>query len=713
MISNDYEERLYAGVLGKIIGVYLGRPFENWTYHRIMADLGEVNYYVHERLKKPLIVTDDDISGTFTFFRALADYDNNPELTAQQIGQTWLNYIIEGRTILWWGGMGNSTEHTAFLRLKNGIPAPRSGCIGLNSRVVAEQIGAQIFIDAWGMSCPGNPELAVELARKAASVSHDGEAIYGAQVVAAIEAQAFVEPDMNKLLDTAVRFIPKDSIIYRMIGNIRDWHHRDDDWRTTRRQIVTNYGYDRYGGNVHIVPNHALIVLALLYAEDNFQQALKIVNTAGWDTDCNSGNVGCIMGIKNGLAGIDAGPDWRSPVADRLYISTADGGRAITDAVRETYEISKFARALANQPIAPPKSGARYHFELPGAVQGFRLEESTESYGTATIENIDGYSVEGSRSLAIRYSQLAVDRVTRVATPTFIPPEAIDMPGYQLLASPTLYAGQTIQARVSADRNNDSSVTCALYIQIYGADNALVLRRGETHEIGPGSDVEFNWCLDATDGAPIAAVGIEVSSDTAASGAIYLDYLTWNGAPELSLGVPASGGTMWQRAWVDAVDKVEKPKEGKLTYRLVQNHDTGLLIQGTREWANYTFSAVVNPHLVNETGIAVCVQGLKRYYALLLSDNGVIRLIKELDGRIVFAEREKVFDWDTDYPLSLSIADATLTARINGTLVFEHTDTDRPLLSGAVALVCTPGRVDFGAVRVRPGKSQESQISLR
>ena len=27
----DYEERVYAGVLGKIIGVYLGRPFENWT----------------------------------------------------------------------------------------------------------------------------------------------------------------------------------------------------------------------------------------------------------------------------------------------------------------------------------------------------------------------------------------------------------------------------------------------------------------------------------------------------------------------------------------------------------------------------------------------------------------------------------------------------------------------------------------------------------
>ena len=41
-IPIDYEERVYAGVLGKIIGVYLGRPFEGWTYERIMQELGEI-----------------------------------------------------------------------------------------------------------------------------------------------------------------------------------------------------------------------------------------------------------------------------------------------------------------------------------------------------------------------------------------------------------------------------------------------------------------------------------------------------------------------------------------------------------------------------------------------------------------------------------------------------------------------------------------------
>ncbi len=35
-----------------------------------------------------------------------------------------------------------------------------------------------------------------------ASVSHDGEAVYGAQVIAAMEAQAFVENDLNRLIDT-------------------------------------------------------------------------------------------------------------------------------------------------------------------------------------------------------------------------------------------------------------------------------------------------------------------------------------------------------------------------------------------------------------------------------------------------------------------------------------------------------------------------------
>ena len=254
----DYAERVYAGILGKIIGVYLGRPFEGWSYERIMAELGEIRYYVNHRHDLPLrnhllVVTDDDISGTFTFLRAMPDYGNSLQLKPAQIGQTWLNYIIEKRTTLWWGGLGNSTEHTAYLRLKSGIPAPHSGAISLNGKVVAEQIGAQIFIEGWGLIAPGDPALAADFARRAASVSHDGEAIYAAQVVASMVAQAFIESNVNHLLDTALAIISEKSLIHRLITDIREWNALEPfDWRAARTRLAARYGYDQYGGNCHM-----------------------------------------------------------------------------------------------------------------------------------------------------------------------------------------------------------------------------------------------------------------------------------------------------------------------------------------------------------------------------------------------------------------------------------------------------------------------------
>jgi ADP-ribosylglycohydrolase len=697
-LPRDYAERVYAGVLGKLIGVYLGRPFEGWTYDRIMAELGEIQYYVHQRLDKLLIVTDDDISGTFTFLRALPDYNNRRDLTPAQIGQSWLNYIIEQKTILWWGGMGNSTEHTAFLRLKRGIPAPESGSIARNGQVVAEQIGAQIFIDGWAMVAPGDPELAADLARRAASVSHDGAAIHGAQVLAAMEAQAFVESDMQRLIDVGLAMIPQDGLIARMIHDIRDWHARYPDWRTTRACIEEHYGYQIYGGNCHMVPNHALIHLGLLYSDDDFQKSLMITNTAGWDTDCNSGNVGCLMGIKNGLAGIATGPDWRGPVADRLYLPTADGGRAVTDAVSETYNIVNIGRALAGQEPIFPKGGARFHFELPGSVQGFQPEGHGEAHGALMVENVVGHSQAGARSLALRYRNLAPGRTARVATATFTPPEAVDMQGYALLASPSLYAGQVVRSRVVADSTNDTPVTCRLYIRTYAAGDQLAHTFGPEANLTPGDEHEWAWRISPTDGAPIAEVGVEIIGDKGASGCVYLDYLTWDGIPDVVLKRPANGGKLWQRAWVSGVDQLTFSHVS--TYRLVQNEGTGLVIQGTRAWQDYQVAAPVRVHMAKRGGIAARVQGMKRWYGLLLCADGTARLVKALDGEQVLAEVAYPWELDRIYQLELAVCGCEVIARIDGVEQLRIDDQDQPLLEGAVAMVADEGRVDIDDVTV-------------
>ncbi|GLV57234.1 hypothetical protein KDH_40700 [Dictyobacter sp. S3.2.2.5] len=696
-LPTDYVERAYAGVLGKIIGVYLGRPFEGWSYERIMRELGEINYYVHEKRGVPLVVTDDDISGTFTFLRALADYHYDPELSAAQIGQSWLNYIIEGRTILWWGGMGNSTEHTAYLRLKEGIKAPRSGSIEMNGRVVAEQIGAQIFIDGWAMVSPGNPAQAVRLAGEAGRVSHDGEAVYAAQVIAAMEAQAFVERDIQKLLDCGLSFIPEDALVYRMIQDIRGWHREESDWRKTREKIAKKYGYDTYGGNCHVIPNHALIIMALLYGEDDFQRSLMIVNTAGWDTDCNSANVGCLLGIKNGLQGIDAGPDWRGPVADRLYLPTADGGRAITDAVIETYHIVKAASALAGVAYQAPKDGARFHFSLPGSVQGFQL--SGDGDQRAHLKNTAHPLRAGERCLEVAIQEPGTDgQALHLTTATFVPVDALEMRGYSLLASPTLYSGQRVQAAVLADSGNSQPLQARLIIQVYNAQDQLSVLEGPQVEIAAGEQKTLEWLVPDTHGQPIATIGLALAGGQ--TGKLYLDYLTWQGTPDILLTRPQEGGHAWQRSWVNGADQLESGSSE--SYRIIQNHGRGLVSQGTREWGDYRVDAVLAAHMADALGIAARVQGLQRYYALLLTNDGHARLIKVLDGETVLAESPFTRELDHRYTLTLHVQSHTIKALIDGQPWFEVQDQHNPLLGGGIGLVCEVGRIDCDTVRVQP-----------
>jgi hypothetical protein len=566
--------------------------------------------------------------------------------------------------------------------------------------VVAEQIGAQIFIDGWAMVAPGDPELAVELAGRAASVSHDGEAVLGAQVLAAMEAQAFVESDLNRLIDIAVSFIPKTSVIFRMIEDLREWHAQERDWRVARQRLAAHYGYDKFGGNCHVVPNHGLILHSLLYGDDDFQKTLMIVNTSGWDTDCNSGNVGCLMGIKNGLAGIDAGPDWRGPVADRMYLPAADGGRAITDAVTETFHVVNLGRALAGEERLKPKNGARYHFELPGAVQGFHPEDSIESRGTARVANVLGHSKYGERSLALHFHHVATGRSARVATATFIPPDADNMPGYRLLASPTLYPGQVVRAGLGAAADNPLAVHCHLYLRAYDAADELVYSYGPDASLSPGEYSELEWLVGDTHGSPIAEIGLEISSDSRADGTVYLDYLTWDGMPNVTLTRCSDTGRMWRNAWVDAVDHFSP--WGPEPFRLIQNSGTGMLMHGTREWEDYRITADVTPHMVEAAGIAARVQGLCRYYALLISKGGKAQLVKVLDGENVLAEEDFAWEAGKTYELSLEVKGSRLHAWIDGRMIFEKDDLSRPLRSGAIALVCKEGRTAIHVVHVRP-----------
>ena len=479
----QYKEQIYAGVLGKIIGVYLGRAVEGWTYENIQTRFGKVEYYVSDAVGMPLIVPDDDISGTFVFYRALAD-NNFPQTTsARQVGDTWLNYVIEDKTILWWGGLSRSTEHTAFIRLQSGIPAPQSGSIELNGQSMAEQIGAQIFIDTWAMVNPNNPERAAAMARQAASVSHDGMAVDAACFLAAMEAMAFEERDVMKLIDVCLQYV-SDQRLLRLIHDVINECQKTDDWQSVREWIARYHGYERYPGNCPMATNHAVVLMALLLGKDDFQESISIATSVGWDTDCNAGNVGCLNGIRLGLSAIDEGADFRTPVADRMLVVSADGGDCFSDAILETRKLVTAGAMLLGEMVSQPTT--RFAFECKGATQGFMPYPDTPINQAVThVEN--AYASTGDYGLLIRYASVARGTSGKVSVQTFIDPEPKGQKGtsyFEVIASPTLYSTQTIQAVIKTDQEVNPNIR--FFIDYYDENEAIATLTGTPFELAQG-----------------------------------------------------------------------------------------------------------------------------------------------------------------------------------------------------------------------------------
>ena len=260
-----------------------------------------------------------------------------------------------------------------------------------------------------------------------------------------------------------------------------------------------------------------------------------------------------------------------------------------------------------------------------------------------------------------------------------------------MVASPTLYAGQHLRARVVAD----DPVTCRLVVHVYNGNDERRAITGPEVTLRAGEAAELTWRVPDTGGQPIADVGLAAQSIR--PGTVDLDYLTWDGAPDVTLTRPADGGSMWRHAWVNAVDSYE-PRWPE-PYRLIHNRGPGMLIQGTREWHDYQVSADVMPRLARSVGLAARVQGLRRYYAVRLVDRRTAQLVRVLGDETVLDEQP--FDWEfyRTYDLRLTMSGADIRASVDG---LELTASDAGLRAGGVALLIEDGHTATQTVRVRP-----------
>jgi len=67
-----------------------------------------------------------------------------------------------------------------------------------------------------------------------------------------------------------------------------------------------------------ILPETFSVLVGLLYGGGDFRRSVSLTTMCGFDTDCNAGTVGCLLGLRNGLDSIPA--EWKDSLADRYEL---------------------------------------------------------------------------------------------------------------------------------------------------------------------------------------------------------------------------------------------------------------------------------------------------------------------------------------------------------------------------------------------------------
>ncbi len=530
MTTTAFLEKVYAGFLGMNIGIRLGAPVEPtlWTSERIERLYGDIHSYVKDFKN---FAADDDVNGPVYFLRALNDGALTRSLAPSDVAEAWLNYSREGVGMFWWGGYGISTEHTAFLNLLNGMEAPASGSIQTNGKTLAEQIGGQIFIDTWGFIFPGVPKRAAEYARIASSVSHDGEGLHGAAFIAGCIAQAFISDDIQDIVEVGLSLIANDSTYAKVVRSVRDFHAQNpDDWKACLYYLQQEWGYDRYPGVCHIIPNAGVCIMALLYGK-SFARGIEIATMAGWDTDCNAGNVGSILGVAGGLQGL---PDhYRNPIGDMIVLSGISGYLNILDVPTYVKQLCKLSFQVRNLEIPKEldiqEGTIDFDFSLPGSTHGFRL---SEKHGFV-LRN------EGN-ALAMLYDRKVRPQGTRLFYKPFYRRSDFDDERYMPVFSPTIYAGQTVNMHLRFEKFSGESIILSPYVRNTSSGELILF---ESFVVWDEGQREIMFTIDKDHpklfGAMIDEVGIVFEANSPSKnrdfGIVFLDRFTVSGKPDYTI----------------------------------------------------------------------------------------------------------------------------------------------------------------------------------
>ena len=122
---------------------------------------------------------------------------------------------------------------------------------------------------------------------------------------------------------------------------------------------------------------------------------------------------------------------------------------------------------------------------------------------------------------------------------------------------------------------------------------------------------------------------------------------------------------------------------------------------GTRQWTDYRVSADILVHLGDYGGVAVRVQGLRRYYGALLTRQGTLRIVKVRDDETTVLA-ETLFAWNLEavYQISVDAVGDRITCSVGGKTLVAHDGAKDRFTNGGIALIVARGALSSNDVRV-------------
>lgn len=350
LLTKAWQGRISGCMLGKAVEIFSMREGQQ-ALHDYLEGAGALplrDYIPYQQETAPKLLfkpcckqqiqrsePDDDINYSVLALMLLEQH--GAAMTTTDVARAWLKHLPLASTF--------TAERAAYKALleRGSEWFPEGRDLGFDINQCADNpyndwIGAQIRADVYGWVCPGNPELAAQLAEQDASLSHKEDGVYGAVWVAVMGALLSGGMPMAMAIDSATRFLPAHSRCAEVLRTAIDLSADSDGGNIIRRSFGDM-------SVVHTVNNLGLVAWALLRYRDDFSAAIGEVVTAGLDTDCNGATVGALWALQDKPL-----PDhWPKPWQDRVGVSLAGQAElSVENLVERTLAVAEqlFSRKL-------------------------------------------------------------------------------------------------------------------------------------------------------------------------------------------------------------------------------------------------------------------------------------------------------------------------------------------------------------------------------